>query len=59
MSDTPSIERILWLVWRAWSRETADAWGAALDFDAFLTELVDYELPEATDVDPTKPTLSA
>jgi hypothetical protein len=41
---TMRVEWILWLVWRAYSREQHGFEG---DFDAFLNDLTEYEFSEA------------
>lgn len=42
----------LWFVWRAWSRENAPE----VDFEAFLADLTEYEVPPDADANPTPET---
>jgi hypothetical protein len=53
MDDEKSmrVEWILWVVWRAYSREPHGFEG---DFEAFLSDLTEYEFPEAEEIPPTE-----
>lgn len=47
LEEEKRAEWVLWLIWRAWDRETK----AGVEFEAFLDDLSDYDLPTG-DADP-------
>lgn len=53
--DEERMEWVLWLVWRAYSREVQ----AAADFEGFVNNLTDFDLPDTEAQNPTETPPSA
>jgi hypothetical protein len=49
--EEPRAEWILWFIWRAWARETRHQ----LEFEAFIEQLEDYDLPTAPEASERPP----